>query len=297
MMATMRETFTAEASDLLDANDRLAVVLADISVGLFRTAARRHPLRVINVGIREQLMVSVAAGLSLSGIRPIVHTYAPFLIERPFEQVKLDLGHQGLGAVLVSVGASYDAASYGRTHQAPEDVAVLSALPGWTVHVPGHPDEARRLLREAAAGDGRVYIRLTEAASNAAASSVAEPIQVMRRGSGATVFAVGPMLDRVLAATIDRDVTVLYAVTVRPFPSAALQALVRTPEVVLIEPYLAGTSAACINEALGRTPHRLLSIGVPLGEFRHYGTASEHDEAHGLTVTHIRTQIDRFLDG
>jgi transketolase len=295
MTASMREAFVAAASDLLDEHERLAVVLADISVDLFAAAARRHPSRVINVGIREQLMISVAAGLALSGLRPIVHTYTPFLIERPFEQVKLDLGHQGVGAVLVSTGASYDAAGSGRTHQAPEDVAVLAALPGWTIQVPGHPDEAQRLVRDAAAVHGRVYIRLS-AAANAAPMPTGNGFATVRRGSGATVVAVGPMLDRVLAATAHLDVTVLYAVTVRPFDAVTLRTSVRTPEVVLVEPYLAGTSAACISQALESVPHRLLSIGVPAGEFRRYGSAADHDTAHGLDAPGIRARIEAFLE-
>ena len=113
------------------------MVLAEISADMFGKAAARHPDRVLNVGIREQLMVSVGGGLALAGMRPIVHTYAPFLVERAFEQVKLDLGHQGAHAVLVSIGASYDAAPAGRTHQAPEDVALVDSVPGFSVVVPG----------------------------------------------------------------------------------------------------------------------------------------------------------------
>jgi transketolase len=154
-MDTMRERFTSVTAELLDTNPRLAVVLADITADAFGPAARRHPDRVINLGIREQLLISVAGGLSLAGMRPIAHTFASFLVERPFEQIKLDLNHQGAGAVLVSSGASYDYAGSGRTHQSPGDVALLDTLPGWTVHVPGHPDEAERQIRAAAAGSIR----------------------------------------------------------------------------------------------------------------------------------------------
>jgi deoxyxylulose-5-phosphate synthase len=130
-------------------------VLADISAAAFVAARRRHPDRVINVGIRQQCMIGVAGGLALTWIRPVVHSYAPFLVERPFEQIKLDLGHQDVGAVLVSIGGSYDDPANGRTHQAPGDVALLDTLPGWTVHVPGHAEEVEPVTRSALAGDGR----------------------------------------------------------------------------------------------------------------------------------------------
>jgi transketolase len=148
-MSDMRTVFVSEASALLAEDPLAAVVLAEISADLFAKPAARYPERVLNVGIREQLMISVAGGLSLAGLRPIVHTYAPFLVERAYEQVKLDLGHQDARAVLVSIGASYDSASAGRTHQAPEDVALMDTVPGLGVAVPGHPDEVAELLRSA----------------------------------------------------------------------------------------------------------------------------------------------------
>jgi transketolase len=124
-MTTMRKRFYELATDALLDDARAAIVLAEIGA----SELPRHE-RLFNVGIREQLMIGVAAGLALEGLRPIVHSYTPFLVERPYEQIKLDLGHQDVGAILVSTGASYDGATAGRTHQAPGDVALLSALPG-----------------------------------------------------------------------------------------------------------------------------------------------------------------------
>ncbi|MGW5696925.1 transketolase, partial [Streptomyces asiaticus] len=86
-MDTMRERFASVVSRLLDDDPRLAVVLAEIGKDGFTDAARAHPDQVINVGIREQLLVGVGGGLALTGMRPILHTFASFLVERPFEQV------------------------------------------------------------------------------------------------------------------------------------------------------------------------------------------------------------------
>jgi transketolase len=293
-MSTMRQRFNTVLANELDANERVVAVLSDIGVAELRRAVPNHP-RVVNVGIREQLQISVAAGFALEGFRPVAMSYTPFLVQRPFEQVKLDLGHQGVGAVIVTVAASYDAAHEGRTHQAPEDVALLSTLPGWTIHVPGHPDEVERQLRSALANDDGVYIRLTAEVN--ASPHAADGALVVRGGStGAPlVVAVGPTLDPVLEATRDLDVTVAYLNTVRPFDTAGVRALA-DGRVVLVEPYLAGTSTPQLSEALSDRPHRLLALGVRREELRHYGTGADHRAAHGLDATGIRASIDAFLN-
>jgi transketolase len=283
---SMRGRFYALAAEALATDERVAVVSAEIGVGELPA----HP-RHFNVGIREQLMIGVAAGLALEGLRPIAHSYTPFLVERPYEMVKLDLGHQDLGAVLVSTGASYDASTAGRTHQAPEDVAIMAALPGWTIHVPGHPDELERVFRDSLRGEDRVYIRMSEEQNHARVDG--DGIVVLRRGSP-LVVAVGPTLGQVLAATADLDVGVAYVSTVRPFPRDGLRAAAGE-DVVLVEPYLAGTSTAEVAAALIDRPMRILSLGVPLGEFRHYGTPAEHRAAHGLDAAGIRASVDAFL--
>jgi transketolase len=291
----MRTTFARVTNDLLDADPRTAVVLADISTDLFGATAVRHPQRVLNVGIREQLMVGVAGGLALTGLRPVVHSYATFAVDRAYEQLKLDLGHQGAGAVVVSVGASYDAATAGYTHFSPMDVALLDTLEDWTVHVPGHADEVEPLLRSAVAGTGRVYLRLSER-ENALPQTVDGRLQVLQRGSPAAALAVavGPVLDAVLEATRGLDVTVAYTATPRPFDTAGLRELAAR-DVVLVEPYLEGTSSRVVADALADRPHRLLALGVGRQDLHRYGTPEDHDRWHGLDAASLRKRIAAFV--
>ncbi|KNE83000.1 MULTISPECIES: transketolase family protein [Streptomyces] len=296
-MDTMRDRFAPVVSRLLDEDPRVAVVLAEIGVDGFTAARRRHPDRVINVGIREQLLIGAGAGLALTGMRPVLHTFASFLIERPFEQVKLDLGHQGLGAVLVSAAASFDWPAGGYTHMAPGDISLLDTLDGWTVHVPGHPDEAETLLRHAvAAGDDKVYVRLSAQSNTDALPVDGARFRTVREGRSGVVVAVGPMLDAVLTATEGLDLTVLYATTVRPFDGPALRrsAGAARSDIVLVEPYLAGTSTAAASEALADIPHRVLGLGVARRELRRYGTVPEHLAAHGLDPHSLRERITAF---
>jgi transketolase len=302
----MRTRFVQVASDLLDEDPLAAVVLADISADQFTAAARRHPRRVLNVGIREPLMLSVAGGLALAGMRPIAHSYAPFLIERSFEQVKLDLNHQDATAVLVSVGASYDVPEGGRTHHSPGDVALVDTLPEWAIHVPGHPDEAGAVIRAAMRDNRPAYVRLSQRTNASAYPGAAEGLlQQVRGGGRAVVVAVGPMLDPVLEATTGLDVTVAYAATVRPFDVSGLRTLADAStraattrdsvDVVLVEPYLAGTSTRIVDAALVDRPHRVLALGVDRRELRKYGTAADHDRLYGLDPAGLRRSLTNFL--
>jgi transketolase len=299
MTDTMRTRFGAVVSELLESEPRLAVVLADIGVDRFAAsgAIARHPNRVINVGIREQLMVNVAAGMALEGMRPIAHSFTPFLIERSFEQVKLSFAHQGVGGILVSTGSPYDMPAYGRTHQTAADVALVATLPDWRIHVPGHPDEAEALLRDAIASDDCVYIRLSEQQNAAPVATDGGRLGTIRAGAlrAPTVIAVGPMLDAVTEATAEIDATVLYTATVRPFDGAGLRATVTGTDVILIEPCLEDTSAAEVSAALSDRPHRLLSIGVPRTEHRKYGSVAQHNAAHGLDGPGLRERIAAWL--
>jgi transketolase len=295
LMPDLRGQFVSTVADILDHDQRAALVLAEISADRFSAQLQRFPDRVLNVGIREQLLVSTAAGLALSGLRPIAHTFGAFLIERAWEQVKLDLGHQDVGAVLVGSYGSYDWPAGGRTHQSPGDVAILDTLRDWTIHVPGHPAEVDAQLRAAVARDDRTYIRIGGEPNPEPYGIAGDRFVTLRQGGAGTVLAVGPALRSVLSATIGMDVTLLYANTIRPFDAEGLRATLDRPRVVVVEPYSAGTSAVQVAEALVGVDHRQLGLGVGDPDPHRYGTPEDHDRLHGLDPTGLRKGITDFL--
>ena len=133
----MRKTFANMMEHMASIDDRLVVLIGDISHYLLKDFELKYPDRFYNVGICEQSIVSMAAGLAMEGLKPVVHTIAPFCVERAYEQIKVDLCYQNLDVTIVSVGGSFDYAHLGCTHHCYEDVSILRPLPNIDIYVPG----------------------------------------------------------------------------------------------------------------------------------------------------------------
>lgn len=294
-MTSMREQAMATAVELFQRDPRVALVMADISLDLLRPAIEHDPLRAVNVGIMEQCAVGIAAGFALEGFHPIVHTLAPFLAERPLEQIKLDFGYQGLGGLFVSVGAAYDYGQSGGTHHAAGDIQALGSIPGLEVLVPGTAAEAEGLLRASYANDHPTYLRTSSVENRESVELASGGLTLVRRGSDVTVIAVGPFLSRTLDALGGLDATVLYATTLVPLDTATLvRDAAPSPKVVVVEPAYEGTSSAQVMAALSHRPTQLLAIGVPRRFIERYGTAAQHDAALGLDVRAIHERLLAF---
>ena len=291
----MREQAMATAVDLFKRDERVAIVMADISLDYLRPAVEHDPRRAINAGIMEQSAVGIAAGFALEGFHPIVHTLAPFLTERPLEQIKLDFGYQGLGGTFISAGAAYDYGESGGTHHAAGDIQALGSIPGLEVHVPGSARETDALLRASYANGRPTYLRTSVVENREPVEIAAGGLTVVRRGADLTVVAAGPFLSRTLDALDGVDATVLYATTLVPLDAETLaREAAPSSKVVLVEPAYEGTTAAQIAAALVHRPTQLLSIGVPRQFIDRYGTSAEHDAALGLDVRGIRERILGF---
>src|SRR5512136_1407522 len=145
-------------ADLAEANPNIVLVSQDF--GPIGTFTARFPDRHFDLGITEQNLVGVAAGLAHAGKLPFVLAMAPFVSMRSFEQIRDDCGYNRNNVKIIAPFAGLEAGAWGATHHAMEDIALLRTIPGMTVLSPADPNEGLRCVRAAAAVDGPVYIRL-----------------------------------------------------------------------------------------------------------------------------------------
>lgn len=127
---TLRSAFAQSVFEEMEENDRIIVLLGDIGVFSFKRHAERWPSRVLNAGIAECGMVSLAAGLAVSGFYPIVSTISAFLTRRAYEFIRLDFGEQKLPGLFVGIGGAHEYSKLGNTHCCPEHMSLMGFVPG-----------------------------------------------------------------------------------------------------------------------------------------------------------------------
>ena len=282
------------STELLEKDDRVVVLLGDIGVFAFRDCFERFPGRVYNVGILEQSMVGIAAGLAREGLVPVIHSIAPFVVERPFEQIKVDFGYQHLGGNIVSVGASFDYAALGATHHCPADVSLMLSVPGIEVVLPGTAAEFTSLYQQAYASPALTYFRLSERTNEESQDVIFGAANCLRAGTGCTIIAVGPLLDLALRVGEEMDSTVLYYSTLAPFDRETLVANCPSGRVLVLEPFYEGTLTHLVASSLAG-PAVVRSVGIPR-EFRHgYGRREDHERAVGFTLAHVRACVVELM--
>ena len=291
----MRKKFVSTISDVIHQDESLVLLLGDIGVYGFRDLFTKFPDRVYNIGILEQSTISLAAGLSSRSLIPVVHTIAPFIVERAYEQIKNDFCYQSQGGNFVSVGASYDYPSSGPTHHCPADVGVLNTIPDMQTIIAGSANEFDSLFKECYDNSSPTYYRLSADSNEEDYPVKFGKANVIKQGSKGTVLAFGPTLSLVLEATKEMDVTVLYYTTIKPFDYNCLRANYNQ-KIYVVEPFYTGTVYKEIVEACHGRAIQINGTGVP-NEFLHnYGTKKEHDIAIGFETSSLKNKINKFLN-
>lgn len=244
MTKPVRDQFADTMLDIGREDDKLVVLVGDITHFKLQPFAQACPGRFYNVGICEPTIVSMAAGLAKSGLVPVAHTIAPFLLERSYEQIKLDFCYHKLPGNLVTVGGAFDYSNLGCTHHCYSDFALLKLLPNTDVLYPATALEFDSLFRQAYRNDRLSLFRIP--AHQHTAEFRPEDIVygqnvVVRTGSNITLIATGPQLRTAIAASpilVQQgwDPEIIYVHTIRPLSQETIYRSVdKTRRVVVIE--------------------------------------------------------------
>jgi len=284
----MRRQFKDTVTDLAGHDDRVVVILGDISHYLFSAFQEKHPSRFYNMGICENALISVSAGLSAQGFHPFVHTIAPFITERSLEQIKLDMCYNEFGGNILSCGSSFDYAWDGATHHCYGDLAILRLLPGMEVIQPGSRQELDVLLRSQYNNGRPTYFKLSDH-PHAIDVDVrfGKGVVIKDAASPLTVVTAGPLLANVLEACKDLSVNVLYFPTIKPIDKELIARYRDTRFLVVHDGF-------GLREAINEVPGLNTAYhGVPDAFCVWYGTVHDIRREIGLDPAGIHSVVQQ----
>lgn len=303
----MRNAFADEMVKLADADRRIVLLSGDIGNRLFDPFKASFPHRFFNCGVAEANMIGVAAGMAMSGLRPVVYTIAAFATIRCLEQIRVDLCYHHQPVVVVGVGAGLSYASLGGTHHACEDIAALRALPGISVVCPGDAFEVRGALRATLLLDGPSYLRLGKKGEPLVHASVPDlaigRALRLRRGHDVALLAVGTLLPLALAAAEELEraglsVEIASFHSVKPLDAEYLREVFADCRVVatIEEHSVRGGAGSAVAEWLAATDTadrraRLMTIGVPDRFLHEAGSQTYARQVLGLTAPDIAADV------
>jgi transketolase len=292
----MRTTFIETLCELAAKDERIWLLTGDLGYSVLERFAQRFPQRFVNVGVAEQNMTGVAAGLALCGKTVFTYSIANFPIMRCLEQIRNDVCYHNLNVKIVAVGGGLAYGSAGYTHHAVEDLAVMRAMPNMTVVAPGDPTEVRLATQAVAEHPGPCYLRLGKGGER---SVHAEPPQFrlgeaiwLRRGSAVTIISTGAILAEANQAVeqlngMGISTGLISMHTVRPVDAALMvEAAQQSVLVVAVEEHglVGGLYEALASTVAGTAPAtaRLLPVAV----------SSLSQEGGGQSMLRTRNSLD-----
>jgi transketolase len=307
--AMTREAWSVELAEIAEEHPEIVVLSADlIKATIASRFADRYPERAFNVGVAEQDLVGVAAGLALTGKIPVIATFSVFLLMRACEQVRTDVCYPRLNVKLIGTAGGFSFGLGGVTHATTEDIALARALPNMVVIVPADYAETARAMRAAIAHQGPVFIRVGRSAEPVIYPTGC-PFEMgranqLRTGDDVTLIACGAMVFEALrAADILQargiSTRVLDMHTIKPLDAEAVLRAARATTVILtVEEHtviggLGGAVAEVLAEAGAAV--RFKRIGLP-DVFATAGNPDHLRKLYGLNGTAIAQCATALLD-
>lgn len=300
----MRLAFIAELEKLAGEDSSIVLLTADLGYSVFENFIRKFPHRYYNVGISEQNMAGLAAGLALEGFRPIIYSIIPFTTMRNYEQLRNDICYQNLPVIVVGVGSGFSYGPYGRTHHALEDISIMRTLPGMTVFSPSDPIETQLVTREAYRLKSPSYIRLGKAGEpnlhKKPFKFTLGKIYNIRKGDNVAVFVTGNIASEVLLAsdTLSKRgfrISVYTIPTIKPIDrNSVRKEILRHKTIITVEEHsiiggLGSTIAEIIAEESMNVLFKRIAVQDPITHF--VGNQEYMRKKNGINATSIAKKI------
>lgn len=292
----MRRAFLSRVADMIRKEADTTFFTVDIGMWAIRDVLAEFPERCTNVGIYEDGMFSVAAGMARCGLVPTIFGIQPYLIERTLEQIKMDFAYQNLGVNVIGTGAAVDYPKYGYSHYCAEDAQLIKMIPGCEFIAPGTAKQFIQLFNQSYRNGHPTFFRVSDHPNTEYDVDVEfGKANVIQNGSKATVIAVSVMLDEVMRVCKGQDVTVLYYTTLEPFDYETLAKHCPSGKILVVEPEYEGTLLYDIHKALPGRPLQIEQVAFPREIFRNYGTYQEKMDYYGLTAARISEKLHGLI--
>lgn len=284
----MRRQFRDTIMDLSKQDDKIVLVFGDVSTYLFNEFKEKYNDRFYNMGICESTLITVAAGLSSQGFFPFVHTIAPFLVERGYEQIKIDMCYNRFGGNIVTCGASFDYAWDGATHHCYTDLAILRLLPEMEVIQPGSRKEVDVLLRSQYNNGKTTYFRLSDHPHTIDIPvEFGKGVVISDKKAKLTVMTAGPLLVNVIEACGGLNVNIVYFHTIKPIDEELIIKFKDTKILVIHDAF--GLQEA-VNSVIDSS---ICYHGLPDEFCSYYGTVNDIREKIKLDAASIREAVKK----
>lgn len=302
-----REAYGVALAKAGAANPKVVVLDADLSKSTKTDVfAKAYPERFFDMGIAEQNMYGVAAGLAASGKIPVASTFAMFAAGRAFEIIRNSVCYPKLNVKICATHAGLTVGEDGASHQAIEDLALMRAIPNMTVINPADGVSTEKLVAQAIEMYGPCYIRLGRAAvpnfyPEDATIEIGKGCE-LRKGNDVTIVATGIMVNEAMMAAEALEakgvsVRVIDIHTIKPMDEAILvKAAAETKFIVTAEEHniIGGLGSAVAEVLAEKSPAKVLRVGVK-DTFGESGKPNELMEKYGLTAKHIVEVIEKAL--
>ena len=297
----MRKNFYKYLTSLFKNDNRTVILLGDIGVFSLKSAFDHDPSRAYNLGIMEQSMIGAACGLSKSGFIPFVHSIAPFITERSYEQLKLNLGYEKVNSFIISVGNSYDYAGLGCTHHCPNDLRIVSSIPNFKTYCPGNSLDVQEIISKNLETQCPKYIRLSEAENNLTSlqSNYEDLAELHYNQNGICIVVGNAIKDIVSFINSNPNYTIVYTYNVSDFNTEKLNSIIEkggiSKNITVVEPCSDSGIISKIATSI-KNIESINSISVPKMFIEKYGKKENIDKYLELDDNSIIEKLSKIYE-